>query len=181
MTASTKFRLKPFDANTWARTRAEWARQLSEHEGEIMASEWERILEWAGRCLNYGNATEATFAYGIFREGAEFAEAIVEIVYQRSAKKWLKLLNLYVCPSIDLTFAQALDIKTLVPIYAAAVFGTVQLTSTAHPTRVSKLYGRSGTLLTFLSDVCAYIGQDADLVALGVKVRIEGRWLVFSI
>lgn len=51
-------------------------------------------------------------------------------------------------------------------------------TNTAHPSKVTKLYGRSGTLLAFLKGVGTYIERNVDVP--GLKVSFEGRWLVFA-
>lgn len=184
MTTQSPFthELKKFDAKTLAATKAEWDRQIKKHSKEVLASEYQRILDWATTHIDYDGVGCHTFAYGIFEKGSDHADAIVELIYLRTAKKWLKLLNLHLCPSADLAFStEPIDLKTITTIFSVAVTGTVRLTSSVHPTKVVKLYGRSGTLLAFLKGVGAYIAADADLQKAGFSVTIEGRWLVFTI
>jgi hypothetical protein len=173
------YQLKKFDATSFPSTKRTWERQLADNSGAIFASDYQRILDWAGTCIDDDGNNGNSFAYGIFKGNSHHADAIVELVYVKPARKWLKLLNLHLCPSVDLSFhTQDIDIKQLSHIFAAAVVGTVRLTSTAHPTKVTKLYGRSGTLLSFLKGLGAYIeGQNIPRIS----VSIEGRWLVMKV
>ncbi len=69
------------------------------------------------------------------------------------------------------------DIERINAIFVAAVVGTIALTSEAHPSRTTKLYGRSGTLRAFLKDFGAYFQEKGGIE--GLEVAVEGRWLVF--
>lgn len=172
--------LKKFDSTTIAATRAAWVKELAAHKTEVLAAPYQRILDWAAGHIDYAGNGKETFAYGIFAGEAHSADAIVELVYTKSGRKWLKLLDLNLCPSVDLSFTdQNVDIQQLSSIFAAGVTGTVQLTSTAHPAKVTKLYGRSGTLLAFLKGVGTYIEGNSNVP--GLKVSMEGRWLVFQV
>ncbi|MGH2509064.1 MAG: hypothetical protein ACRDHZ_16925, partial [Ktedonobacteraceae bacterium] len=156
--------LHQFDPAKLAATEKEWRRQLQAHKKDILATEYERILGWTGKRIDYGKAASENFVYGIFENGSGHAVALVDMVYQKAAKKWLKLMDIFLCPAVDLSFAtQNVDIQQLTSIYAAAVIGTIQLTSTAHPTKVTKLYGRSGTLLAFLKGVGTYIANNSNV------------------
>lgn len=172
--------LQQFNAAKFDATGREWRRQLQAHKKDILATEYERILAWTGSHMDYEKAGAENFVYGIFQNGSDHAVAVVDMIYQKAARKWLKLMDLYVCPSVDLSFAtQDIDIQELTAIYATAVVGTVQLTSTVHRTKVTKLYGRSGTLLAFLKGIGTYIAENAKVP--GLEVNIEGRWLVFRV
>lgn len=173
------YELRRFDATSFPSTKRVWEKQLIDNSGAVFASDYQRILDWAGECVGNDGIQGHSFAYGIFRGNSHHADAIVELVYTKPARKWLKLLNLHLCPSVDLSFhTQDIDIKQLSTIFAAAVVGTVRLTSTAHPTKVTKLYGRSGTLLSFLKGLGAYI-ENQNIP--GLSVSIEGRWLVMNV
>jgi len=157
-------------------TSNEWRSQFSRHKNQLIPSEYERILAWAAGCVDYEGPACESFAYGVYENGAGHAIAISEVVYSKSGRKWLKLLDLHLCPAVDLSFYNdELDIMGLSSIFAAAIVGTFHLTK-RHPTDTVKLYGRSGTLLTFLKGIGAYIERQGGLP--GLKVGIEGRWLV---
>jgi hypothetical protein len=171
--------LRKFSATSLDATRTAWQRQLKTHSRDLIASEYQRILGWAGCHISYG-AAQDTYAYGIFDKNSGEADAVAEVIYSKAGARWLKLLDLHLCPSVDLSFAtQDIDIRRLTAIFTAAVIGSMRLTSTAHPTKVLKLYGRSGTLLAFLKGVGTYI--ESNIKVSGIKVSIEGRWLVFKV
>jgi hypothetical protein len=171
------YELKPFTNDTMAATRNAWGKEVCAREGEILSTQYERILQWAEDHIDYSGEKSQTFAYGIFGRSAHDADAIVELIYTKSGAKWMKLLDVHLSPSVDFAFApQEVDLKRLMSIFAAGMDGTVHLASTVHPSNVTKMYGRSGTLLEFLKEV----GTVKDNSALpGLKVSIEGRWLVF--
>lgn len=180
MTGVGDHKLQQFDTTKFDATEKEWRRQIQAHKKDVLATEYERILAWAGDHMDYGKGGSENFVYGIFQNGSGHAIAVVDMIYQRAARKWLKLMDLHLCPSMDLSFGtQAIDIQELSSIYAAAVVGTVQLTSTIYRTKVTKLYGRSGTLLAFLKGIGTYIANNAKVP--GLEVNIEGRWLVFKV
>lgn len=171
--------LRQFTSASLTATRTAWDAQLRTHRKDLIASEYQRILDWAAGHIRYGGS-QHTFAYGIFDKASSEAEAVAEVIYSKAGARWLKLLNLHLCPAVDLSFAtQDVDIRRLTSIFAAAVVGAFELTSTSHPTKVLKLYGRSGTLLAFLKGVGTYI--ESNLKVTGIKVSIEGRWLVFKV
>ena len=171
------YTMNPFTKATLDATKKAWDLQLKKHQEDLLSWEWQRVLEDAASKIDYSKGDQ--FAYGIFEDGCDTAEAIVLLVYRKEAKKWLKLLELNLSPSVDLSFSdQTLDIQQLSSIFGAAVIGTIRLTGTAHPTKVTKLYGRSGTLLSFLKGVGAYIEREAQIK--GLRVSIQGRWLVFQ-
>jgi len=177
MAQSESYQLRQFTSASLAATRTMWQQQLKTHQKELLESEWERVLDHAGKHINY--AVGDQFCYGVFKEGGHAAVAIVVLVYRKEACKWLKLLELNLCPAVDLSLtSHAVDFNKLSSIFAAAVFGTIQLTGTAHPTNVTKLYGRSGTLLAYLEGIQEYIQQSNTVP--GLTVSIEGRWLVFE-
>ena len=174
--AAYNYELKPFDALTMAATRNAWEKELSNREGEVLPPRYERILDWAEGHIDYAAGRIETLAYGIFGRSAHDADAIVELIYTKAGEKWLKLLDLHLSPSVDFAFStQDVDIIRLNSIFAAGVDGTVRLTSTMHPSNVTKVYGRSGTLLSSLKEVGTFAESSPWP---GLKVSIEGRWLV---
>lgn len=170
------YRLLPFDRQLLANTSNSWNRQLEKHEGAVFPAPYRRMLAFAEGHCKYDGVPEA-FAYGLFYKEDKHADAILEVCYTRSGRKWLKLLDLTMSPEIDSGFAtQSIDIHRLTHLYSAAIIGVVSLTATSHPAKTVKLYARSGTLLAFFRGVGAYIEQQGDS---GLRASIEDRWLVF--
>lgn len=170
------FSLLAFSSQSLTATKKAWDTQIKDLAGELVPSEYQRILEWVGSHVDYGSKTQESFAYGVFQNEGGPAEAIIEVSYTMLGKKWLKMLDIHLSPAMYIAFTGGADLVRLTDTYAAAVIGTVNLTSKAHPTQTVKLYGRSGTLLAFLKGVGAYIEQNGGVE--GLKVGIEGRWLV---
>lgn len=174
--ASNPFELRPFSRKSLEETRAKWEKQLKSHQGEVMPTEYTRLLDWAARNMAY--ETGETFAYGVFPRGEAAAVAIAEILYTRAQRKWLKFLNLTLSPEYDVGLASdAPDLIAIGHVFAAAISGTVGLTR-VHKSRVTKLYGRSGTMLSFLKGLSAHL--QANQIE-GVEVTVEGRWLVIRV
>lgn len=172
--------LKAFDAKSLDATAVAWRKELAKHRVEMMPSLHEGKLAWAASHMNYAAADGEALAYGIFADGDPHALAIVDIVYTKTGQKWLKMLDLTLSPSLDLAFnAESADFSQIYHVFTAAMVGAVRLTKTRHPAKVTKLYGRSGTLLAFLKGFGAYMKQKGHGHNLVFTVSIEGRWLVF--
>ena len=171
------YRLDKFSAASFGKTKMAWGAQLSANKNAVFSSEYMMILDYSSKCLNYQSNNGSSYVYGVFKDNSDEADAVIELVYQKDGRKWLKLLNLHLCPGVDVSFqTQNVDIAQISAIFGAALAGTVYLTSTDHPTNVTKLYGRSGTLLSFLKGIGAYIQANVPTIS----VSIEGRWLVMK-
>src|ERR1700732_1162753 len=85
------YSLVKFDADSLAETRKGWEKQLKEHSKELLASDFERILDWAEKHASYDANSTGAYAYGVFNGSSKSAEAIVEIAYRKEGKKWLKV------------------------------------------------------------------------------------------
>jgi hypothetical protein len=169
------YRLDKFTSASFGKTKASWEAQLAANKGAVFKSEYLMILNYCSNCLDYAGNNGNSYTYGIFKGNNDEADALIELVYQKDGRKWLKLLNLHLCPTVDVSFqTQDIDISQVSAIFGAALAGTVYLTSTDHPTKVTKLYGRSGTLLSFLKGIGAYIQANVP----AISVSVEGRWLV---
>lgn len=181
MTGKTELPLlKPFDDASLKATATAWKKELSKHQTELMPSVHEGKLAWVQTHMNYKEADGGTLAYGVFERGYSQALAVVDIVYTKKGLNWLKMLDLTLSPSLDLAFnAESFDFHTISGVYAATIIGSIRLTKTAHPSKITKLYGRSGTSLAFLKGFGAYMEQANHANNLGLKVSMEGRWLVF--
>jgi hypothetical protein len=173
------YELHPFTRDTLASTELSWKKQLEKHADELLASNYIRILGWAKGHLDYECTNgDSSIAYGIFADGTHHAAAIVEIIYTKRGKKWLKLLDINLSPAFDLSLhSGSFDVTQLSSVFGAAVLGSIKLTATAHPAKVMKLYGRSTSALAFLKGFGIALQQKEGVQ--GLEVSVEGRWLVF--
>lgn len=179
MTVKKDYELRAFDKNTLAATKKSWLHQIETHAGEILPTAYVRILDWAHDHVDYSCENGNAIAYGIFPQDQQTAVAIVTVSYTKTGRKWLKVLDLDLSPTLDLSFFDdSFSFDVIGGIFAAAILGTIKLTKTAHPAKVTKLYGRSGTALTFFKGFGAAFEKFGG--PKGMTVSIEGRWLVFK-
>jgi hypothetical protein len=174
--AKKEWELRQFDAKSLLATRVEWLRQLEKDPKAGHKPDIEAKLDWCEKHLEYLKGPD--FAYGVFAKSDNHADAIVDVVYQKDAgKKWLKAMGVTLSPAETRFFStEPQDFENMVEIYLAAISGVLNLTK-VHPTKVTKLYGRSGTLLAFLEGIAATLKTKGGLK--NVSVTMEGRWLVF--
>lgn len=169
--------VRGFDADSLGETRKAWLGQVGKHSEHLSEIEFEKTLDWAAAHLDYDNGEEG-LAYGIFSKNGKVAHAVIEVVYAKPGTKWLKMLNLTLSPALFLGFVTdgGIDREALTAVYTAAVAGTLKLAG-KHPSKTVKLYGRSGSLFTFLQGLAEYLKEHAPVQ--DVTVAVEGRWLVF--
>ena len=156
-------------------TETAWDRDLA-HSSDIFPGDVWRIIKLANDHSDYDNKDAPNLAYGIF-DAKDIADSVVEIIVSKSGKKWIKLLDCFIRPSIsERAYRKDTEaIEKLVGIYSAAIVGTILLAD-HHKARLVKVFGRSESLLYILTSVAKYINEsDAEL---NVKAKIEGRWLV---
>lgn len=175
-----RMEVRAFDADTLRETRDDWVAQVEKHPTQLSVTEFEKTLDWAAAHMDYQNGEDG-LAYGVFRKNAKSADAIIEVVYTKSGNKWLKMLNLTLCPDCIAGFivpGLAIDRERLASVYTGAIAGTLKLTG-VHPSKTVKLYGRSGSLFSFLQGIADYITKHSKMN--GVSVSVDGRWLVFKV
>lgn len=170
-----QYHLKMFDASSLEETCDAWQKAVERHKSEVFSTEFDRIIDWVRQKVSYDEPSESSFAYGIFEGEALVASAVVEIIYQRTGRRWLKMLNLHLSPDLDAKLnGDSIDSDVLSGIYSEAIVGTIRLTG-RHPTDTVKLYARSATLLGFLRGVTSSLHRQEDLP---FDVSTEGRWMV---
>jgi hypothetical protein len=173
------YELRKFDADSLRNTIDGWQAQMKAKPLSVARPQYDRIFEWVPEHVGYDDAQEENFAYGIFLGTSTCADAIAEVTYTKSGRKWLKLLDLHLSPEIDAAFfEQTIDLHRISALFSEAVIGVVKLTGNAHPSTTVKLFARSGTLLAFFRGLGAYIETQMDYK--GPKITIEGRWLVLK-
>jgi len=177
--AKHDYHLKKFTDASFIATATKWRKELSALKTEVLFNDYDRMLVWAGEHLTYENHGQSFF-YGTFNKGETSADAIAEINYFKKGKNnaWLKVLDLHLSPQIKNDVDNGkVDYDLLAHIFVRTVAGTMVLTHIDHPSDVVKYYARSDNLLQFFQGLSHELNTRGKLK--GVKVGIEGRWLVF--
>jgi hypothetical protein len=170
------YKLKRFEQASLSATQTNWQKQCERHPNDLIPTEYERILKWTAENAIYEKARE-TFAYGVFEGDSHTASAVLEVLYPKAGRRWLKQLDLHLAPSLDLSFyTDNVDLEAIGNIFGAGVAGVLRLTAD-HPAKEVKLYGRSGTLLTYLKGLAAKL--EGNPAMKDFRITVEGRWLVF--
>lgn len=168
-------KMKPFTAESLKATEAKWREYADALD--IPFLDYQVLLEWVEKHVDYANANGDSAAYGIFEGKSAHAEAVVEIVYtQRPGGNWLKMLSVKLSPALAPAVLETdiAKVVTVVDIYATAVVGTLELTG-VHKAKIVKLYGRNESLLKLLIALNERLkGTLADRIT----SKMEGRWLV---
>lgn len=145
------------------------------NENELPVSDYEKIIEWAERRIDYTALNGESYAYGIFDDEYQECLAVVDIVYTRNRGGWLKMLTVNLSPLFaPVCLAQdASKIERVIDIYAVAALGTIELTN-VHISATVKLYGRNDAMLVLLSALKNKIDSTPDLHLIA---KLDGRWL----
>lgn len=178
------YSIQEFDDVRLGATRRAWTKALNDDPSEFNRTMFDRRLALAAKKCDYKNGSE--FCYGIFPSGIKAASAIVEISYTKESSKWIKMLNLHLSPSLDLSIDKnSPNFSELADIFSAAIVGTLKLTG-VHKSRVVKLYARSTVLLSFFKFVAEKLPKELEKVedggrAAAIKLSVDGRWLVMKL
>jgi hypothetical protein len=170
-------KLKRFDEESLAATDTNWRKQCARNPEGLIRTEYERILKWTVENAKYTQDRE-TFAYGVFQDGSHTASGIVEVLYPKVGRRWLKQLDLHLAPTLDLSFyTDNVDLEEIGNVFGAAVIGVLRLTED-HPASQVKVFGRSGTLLAYLKGLGARL--ETNPAMRNLRITVDGRWLVFK-
>lgn len=169
-----------FDSKSIAATRKAWLKYVELKPDDFSKHQWDRRLERLEGMCNYDKGSE--FSYGIFNDGTKIAYAIIEMSYTRESSKWMKMLNLHLCPELDLSVdSDTPNFEEIACVFTSSIMGSLKLTG-KHKCRVLKLYGRTPVLLSFFKYLAADLRKDLEAKKLsGFEVSIEGRWLVINV
>ncbi len=122
--------------------------------------------------MDYSNPhTGDSFAYGLFPPDEGAAQAILDVVLQKSRGGLAKLLKITVSPDYWAGGSKQHDMAT---IFASGIIGTILLSKESQ-SRTVKIYGRTEELLSILHTVRNVL--EADAQKLGIRCAIQGRWL----
>jgi len=173
-----KYTLSGFTVDSFQSAKQQWIDNAISNNLPI--TDYEKIIEWAEKRIDYGNKSSDSYAYGIFCDKTQVCVAVVDIVYtKRGNDGWLKMLTVNLAPDFITSELEAKPIKLedVLYIYIAAAIGTIKLTSN-HKARTIKLYGRNDPMLSLLVAMKTQLSNDQDL--LKISISLEGRWLVIT-
>ena len=160
-----------------------WIALVKSHHHQVYEAEYNQIRNiidingcWDGvnNCLNKP-------IYSCIVDSHGEAWAIVELVKSRSgASVWVKMLNMYLSPKIELESDTAANTKKRLDIFNASLRGIFELTKGIKGADTVKVFGRTDVLIAFLRGMH---DSESVITMLGtidsIQVSIEGRWLVF--
>jgi len=106
---------------------------------------------------------------------------IVEIVLSENGSSiWVKMLDIHLSPEVELNDETEESTKSRLDVFRAALIGIFELTKEIENTTTVKVYGRTDALVSFLRGMHDAFSVFTTLGTIkGIKVSIEGRWLVF--
>lgn len=176
-------KLKQLSKDEFATLRAKWLKSIKDHEHPVFEAEYHQLFGriestgcWDGikTCLN-----QSIFNCVFDESGEEWA--IVELVQsKKGASVWVKMLDMYLSPKIDLEDDTEANTQKRLKIFRAALTGIFELTKGIKKADTVKVYGRTDALVMFLRGMHDSISVINSLGAIkGIDVSIEDRWLVF--
>lgn len=175
-THSLPFRIARIDSKTLANTEAAWSTMTDQ---DAFASECTPMFEWAGTHIDYDVGSDHdSCVYGLFGDNNTVSEALVEVVSRqpkRAVKGQTKLLKVITSPQY---WAGNSKQDHIVPLFASAISGTIELSKEAGA-QIVKLYGRTEGLLSLLHSVRNEIEPHSQ--KLGIKCSMQGRWLQIEV
>lgn len=177
------FKLLAIDKGISQETRAAWAKQIEARAEDVLASHYERILDWADKYAN-GTGDKYCYVYGLVRnDGSKHACAVLEISHARPRSKepYLKVLSVYLEPNLDLGDEDKIGAVMLGEIGAILAYSlteSLRLTVKEHPSTVLKVYARSDYAKGFFEALTAQLMQKGSIP--GLNLVVQGRWLVFN-
>lgn len=170
--------LQKFDAQKITETNSAWLNSADSFGMPTL--DYEVILSWLVNHVNY-DVQYKSLAYGVFIDGSDEAEAIVDVVYTKRPGPdvgWIKMLQVWFAPKYSPAELQKDNqkLELILDIYTEAIRGTILLTAT-HIARVIKLYGRDESLLSLLFALKERMSSTKHFQE-ALKAKMEGRWLV---
>lgn len=169
-----KYELREFTKESLEKTEKAWLGELKKSP-DVFPGDVDRMFAFAKQDFDGRNDK----AYGVFADGANIADSIVQIVVTKEGRKFAKMLDCFIRPSIyekaEVNFDDS-AMEKVVDIYLASIIGTLRIGG-HHKANAIKVYGRTRALLTVLTIVAKHLKEEAA----GAKTSIEGRWLVVKV
>lgn len=163
-------------------TKSAWLAAAAAAPHEAFLTEYEQlfeVIESSGGIGKLDDRMHVPIYYAVENGGT--AKALVQLVQsQRGSDIWIKMIDLYVCPDVELAQNTEASTAERLSIFSTALLGVFSLTKSVSRANTVKVYGRTEALVTFLRgmhDALTVISSLGNMP--GIDVAIEGRWLVF--
>jgi len=172
-----KFTFREVDNACLDLTHEAWMSFIQSNEENVSSRTYEAFLASSRKSIP-GNAPQGdspTALYGVFSDGAAVASALVTLVHARpkSQNPWLKLMDVYVEPSLDVAQAEP-NVGQLAWIAATAVTGALALTYDVMGAKELKIWANVPMTKEFVTAVSTALFDGAFVVG------SHGNWLIVT-
>ena len=166
------------DAELFNSTQGAWTSQVAEHSAETSATFYTAALEYCGRIVNGGVTTDGGGCVcAVVDAGDVFASALLVVSHAKGQGN-LKMLNVYVQPSLNLADSTP-DRVQLAWIAATAIVGCLDLTYGKYPSEQLKMHTTFPLDKSFMTAVATAVFAD-DRFSSMFDVESHGNWLVVT-
>lgn len=178
-----KFTFVPHvDRDLLERTKGAWSQQLSENPENASATYYDAALDYCGRTVDGKTLTAdgGGCLCAVVENGRDSAAALLVVSHAkaRSDKAFLKMLDVYVQPNLNLADSEP-NYSELAWIAATAIIGCLGLTYDDFPSHQLKLHTAFPLDTAFMSAITAVIFGQGEL-AEHYEVSHQSNWLVVT-
>jgi hypothetical protein len=183
ITANFMMHLESFDSERLEEIKTSWLSSLPNNDHDVYEAEYSQLFDIIRIGKSWGELDNRfnTPIYQAIVDGNKKVWAIVHIVQSRhGSATWIKLMDIYISPEIDINKDTESNTKKRLDVFIAALLGIFSLTKNMASIDTFKIYGRTDSLVAFLRGMHdGFSTIDTIGTIKGIKVSIEGRWLVF--
>ncbi|WP_188238692.1 hypothetical protein [Stenotrophomonas maltophilia] len=162
-------------------TKGAWLAQMEANAENVSEPYYNAALEYTERTAH--GQLKMTDAGGclcaVVEEGSEFASALL-IVTHAKPKSEVRMMNVYVQPSLNLANVEKPDYAALAWIAATAIVGCLQLTYDRFPAKQLKIHTAIPLDAEFMSNVITTILLGMDSLSNLYDVSSHGNWLMVT-
>jgi len=161
-------------------TKGAWLAQIDAHSENVSATYYNAALEYTERTVHgdLKTADAGGCVCAVVEEGSEYAAALLVVTHAK-AKSEVRMLDVYVQPSLNLADAPQPSYAALAWIAATAIVGCLHLTYERFPSRQLKIHTAIPLDAQFMSGVAtAILGVDS--LSHLYDVTSHGNWLMVT-
>jgi hypothetical protein len=169
------YEFKQISADELEVAKTEWMHYVEEHIEDVSLSFYEGCFASCGLHVDGNGAGDGrTAIYGVVPHDGGTPYALVSLAYARpqSPDAWLKVLSIYVEPSLNVAVEEP-DISKLAWIAATAIVGSIGLTYNEMPAKELKVWANVPMTKEFLTAV-----STATRLTDNFDISSHGNWLV---
>ncbi|MCS3750590.1 hypothetical protein GGQ19_001759 [Salinibacter ruber] len=179
--------VREFDSELLEQTRKEWNKQVTsakEEDDIVLAGDYDVILGWVESVLK-DDSGKYKYARpcGVFW-GDGYARSVLKLTHAEphSDEPWLKLLQVYLEPRVDIDQRTSLTqgaLKKAERVLSVSITKAIELTHDDIPAEILKIYGRTEKMRGLLNGIVASLPEDENLPGIE-EVSMHGNWLVID-